>query len=74
MIQYNSILTPSGVKFYDQQQHTYIVLCDGNNNIEADEENPIIQASKQRKPRYKRRQLVVEWKQQKNIDFNGNFT
>ena len=63
-----------GVKFYDQQQRTYVVLCDDNSNVEADEENPIIQVSKQRKPRYKRGQLVVEWKQQKNIDFNGNFT
>jgi hypothetical protein len=50
------------------------VLYDDDSNIEADEENPIIQASKQRKSRYKQGQLVVEWRQQKNIDFNGNFT
>ena len=64
-----------GVKFYDQQQRTYVVLCN-DDIIEADEENPIAQAqsSKTIKPRYKRRQLVVEWKQQKNVDFIGNFT
>lgn len=50
------------------------MLYDDDSNIEADEENLIIKTSKQHKPRYKREQLVVEWKQQKNIDFNGNFT
>uniref|UniRef100_U9TY36 Uncharacterized protein n=1 Tax=Rhizophagus irregularis (strain DAOM 181602 / DAOM 197198 / MUCL 43194) TaxID=747089 RepID=U9TY36_RHIID len=62
------------VKFYDQQQCTYIMLYNNDSNIEADEENLIIKTSKQHKLRYKCGQLVVKWKQQKNIDFNGNFT
>lgn len=63
-----------GIKFYDQKQRTYVVLCDDNENVESGEENPISQAAKQCKSRCKRGQLIVEWKQQKNIDFNGNFT
>ncbi|CAG8733604.1 hypothetical protein GLOIN_2v1767020 [Rhizophagus irregularis DAOM 181602=DAOM 197198] len=69
-----------GVKYYDQQQCTYVVLCDDDNNIE-NEKNPIAQAAstfeitkKSRKLKYERGQLVVKWKKQKNIDFNGNFT
>ncbi|CAB4403246.1 unnamed protein product [Rhizophagus irregularis] len=69
-----------GVKYYDQQQCTYVVLCDDDDNIE-NEKNPIAQAAstfeitkKSRKLKYERGQLVVEWKKQKNIDFNGNFT
>ncbi|GBC16431.1 hypothetical protein GLOIN_2v1774494 [Rhizophagus irregularis DAOM 181602=DAOM 197198] len=61
------------VKFYEQQQRTYIVLCD-DANIGSDDENPILRATKKCKSKYKCRQLVVEWKQQKNIDFNGNLT
>ncbi|CAB5205037.1 unnamed protein product [Rhizophagus irregularis] len=61
------------VKFYEQQQRTYIVLCD-DANIGSDDENPILRATKKCKSKYKRGQLVVEWKQQKNIDFNGNLT
>ena len=67
-----------GVKFYDQQQCTYVVLRDDSNNIEIDDKNPVAQAmstiKKLHKPKYKRGQLIVEWKQQKNIDFNGNYT
>lgn len=66
-----------GIKFYDQQQCTYVVLHDDNNNFEIDGENPIMLSTtikKLHKKKYKRGQLVVEWKQQKNIDFNGNFT
>ena len=63
------------VKFYDQQQCTYVVLCDGNEDCE---ENPIARAASTyesiRKSKCKRGQLVVEWKKQKNTDFNGNFT
>ncbi|GES73619.1 hypothetical protein GLOIN_2v1774494 [Rhizophagus clarus] len=62
-----------GVKFYEQCQRTYVVLCN-DDNIESDDENPILQAIKHCKSRYERVQLVVEWKQQKNIDFNGNIT
>ncbi|PKY43671.1 hypothetical protein RhiirA4_418455 [Rhizophagus irregularis] len=62
-----------GVKFYEQCQRTYVVLYD-DNNIESDVENPILQVTKQCKSRYERGQLVVEWKQQKNSDFNGNLT
>src|ERR1044072_558543 len=62
-----------GIKFYEQQQRTYVVLCD-DNNTESDDENPILRATKQCKSKYKRGQLVVEWKKQKNIDFNGNIT
>ncbi|GES87566.1 hypothetical protein GLOIN_2v1774494 [Rhizophagus clarus] len=62
-----------GVKFYEQCQRTYVVLCN-DDNIESDDENPILQATKHCKSRYERGQLVVEWKQQKNIDFNGNIT
>ncbi|GBC03880.1 hypothetical protein RclHR1_05390002 [Rhizophagus clarus] len=61
------------VKFYEQCQRTYVVLCN-DDNIESDDENPILQATKHCKSRYERGQLVVEWKQQKNIDFNGNIT
>ncbi|CAG8770856.1 8836_t:CDS:2, partial [Rhizophagus irregularis] len=32
------------IKFYDQRQCTYVVLCDGDNNIENGEENPIAAA------------------------------
>jgi hypothetical protein len=68
------------IKFYDQRQCTFVVLCDGDNNIENGEDNPIATASthetikKLRKPKCIRGQLVVEWKKQKNADFNGNFT
>ncbi|POG59466.1 hypothetical protein GLOIN_2v1818618 [Rhizophagus irregularis DAOM 181602=DAOM 197198] len=67
-------------KFYDQLQCTYVVLCDDDNNIEDGDENPITAAltyetiKKLRKPKCVRGQLVVEWKKQKNTDFNGNFT
>jgi hypothetical protein len=67
-------------KFYDQRQCTYVVLCDDDNNIEDGDENPITAAltyetiKKLRKPKCVRGQLVVEWKKQKNTDFNGNFT
>ncbi|CAG8828755.1 15412_t:CDS:1, partial [Racocetra persica] len=48
-----------GIKFYEQQQCTYIVLCDYKDIVE--EENPIIQAIVQQsaynkkfyKPKYK---------------------
>ncbi|CAB5179237.1 unnamed protein product [Rhizophagus irregularis] len=65
-------------KFYDQRQCTYVVLCDDDNNIEDGDENPITAAltyetiKKLRKPKCVRGQLVVEWKKQKNTDFNGN--
>ncbi|CAB5096873.1 unnamed protein product [Rhizophagus irregularis] len=71
-ILYNN-LKEWAVKFYEQQQRTYIVLCD-DANIGSDDENPILRATKKCKSKYKRGQLVVEWKQQKNIDFNGNLT
>src|SRR5947209_330528 len=65
------------IKFYDQRQCTFVVLCDGDNN---GEDNPIAAAStyetikKLRKQKCIRGQLVVEWKKQKSADFNGNFT
>ncbi|CAG8611803.1 3154_t:CDS:2 [Dentiscutata erythropus] len=69
-----------GIKFYDQQQCTYIVLCD--DNIIENEENLIKQAITQQltlnkksyKPKYKYGQLIVEWKKQKTIDFNSYIT
>jgi hypothetical protein len=65
------------IKFYDQWQCTYVVLCDGNEN---DKGNPIAAASthetikKLHKPKCIWGQLIVEWKKQKNTDFNGKFT
>ncbi|PKK63700.1 hypothetical protein RhiirC2_788526 [Rhizophagus irregularis] len=73
MEKYLQINARMGVKFYEQCQHTYVVLYD-DNNIESDDENPILQVTKQCKSRYERGQLVVEWKQQKNSNFNGNLT
>ncbi|CAG8496266.1 9226_t:CDS:1, partial [Dentiscutata heterogama] len=69
-----------GIKFYDQQQFTYIVLCD--DNVIENEDNPIKQAITQQltlnkkvyKPKYKYGQIIVEWKKQKNIDSNGYIT
>ncbi|CAB4417944.1 unnamed protein product [Rhizophagus irregularis] len=64
-------------KFYDQRQCTYVVLCDDDNNIEDGDENPITAAltyetiKKLRNPKCVRGQLVVEWKKQKNTDFNA---
>lgn len=40
-----------GVKFYEQCQRTYVVFYD-DNNIESDNENPILQVTKQCKSRY----------------------
>jgi hypothetical protein len=62
-----------GIKYYEQCQRTYVVLCDDNIE-ESDDENPILRATKQCKSRYERGQFIVEWKQQKDLDFNGNFT
>ncbi|GBC35856.2 uncharacterized protein OCT59_021869 [Rhizophagus irregularis] len=51
------------VKFYEQQQRIYVILCDDDDNIESDDENPILRATKQCKSKYKCGQLIVEWKQ-----------
>ncbi|PKY35372.1 hypothetical protein RhiirB3_421081, partial [Rhizophagus irregularis] len=46
------------VKFYEQQQRIYVILCDDDDNIESDDENPILRATKQCKSKYKCGQLI----------------
>ncbi len=62
-----------------QGQQTYIQLAPRNNQLQ--EENPLIKLRQQKaaliknysqKPRYPYGEVIIEWKQKKDIDAKGN--
>lgn len=68
------------IKHHDQGQKTYIVLLDQlsescNSGVRTRETNPLAALVKEDKKnsRYKRGEVIIEWKEKKDREINSNF-